>query len=71
VTDRANGFVVALEADMRVDDAEAIANAIRQLRGVIAVKPMVTDGGTCAAVEQARAELRKGLIDVLWPKEKR
>lgn len=33
MTDRINGFWVALEKDTRIDDAEPILNAVRLLRG--------------------------------------
>lgn len=43
MTDRLKGLVVTLERDIREDDAEAIMQAIRQLRGVEAVEPRKAD----------------------------
>lgn len=37
MTDRIKGCVVVFEEDLRVDDAEALLGAIRQLRGVAAL----------------------------------
>ncbi len=41
MTDRHAGYVVALDADMREDDAEAIIAAISMIKGVLAVQPVV------------------------------
>jgi hypothetical protein len=43
VTDRHSGYVVALASDIRDDDAEAIINALRMVRGVISVEPVMAD----------------------------
>ena len=39
MTERYDGFFVSLDRDMRDDDAEHTINAIRQIKGVIAVQP--------------------------------
>lgn len=38
MTKRHAGYVVVLESDIREDDAEEIMNAIRLIRGVVAVQ---------------------------------
>lgn len=43
MTDRHSCYVVALEANMREDDAEAVLNAIRMVRGVLSVQPILAD----------------------------
>lgn len=43
MTDRHSGYIIALDKDIREDDAEAIINAIRMVKGVIAVEPVVND----------------------------
>jgi hypothetical protein len=45
MTDRYNALTVVLEHDIRDDDAEAVANAIRQLRRVLSVSGNVADMG--------------------------
>lgn len=42
MTDRYAGFVVSLREDIREDDAAAVVAAIRQLRGVVAVEPVIS-----------------------------
>jgi hypothetical protein len=41
MTDRIKGFTVALDRDYRDDDVEVIANAIRMIKGVVAVEPSI------------------------------
>ncbi len=45
MTDRHAGYVVTLADDIREDDAKAIITALRMVRGVIAVDPIVADYG--------------------------
>jgi hypothetical protein len=57
VTDHVGGFVVVLEKDIREDDAEATVEAIKQLRGVLTVKPVESGVGAIIARAQARGEI--------------
>lgn len=41
MTDRLRGVVVTFGQDIRVDDAEAILSAIRMIKGVVDVQPVV------------------------------
>jgi hypothetical protein len=41
MTDRHSGYVVTLEKDIREDDAESIINAIRMIKGVSSVAPVI------------------------------
>lgn len=45
MTTRFSGFQVTLKADVREDDAEAIINAIRMIKGVADVRPIETTYG--------------------------
>jgi hypothetical protein len=65
MTDRVKGFVVALEDDLRDDDAEVIAMAIRALRGVAAVTPSIARGEDYMNRAQVLAGLRAKLLEVL------
>lgn len=67
MTDRYNALTVVLDRDIRSDDAEAIINAIRQIRGVLAVDPHVADMADHVAVARVRAELTEKLWGVLHP----
>ena len=68
MTDRINYLTVALEKDTRDDDAEALLNAIRQLRGVADVKPNVVNSGDWLAETRVRQDLADKLWAVLRPK---
>lgn len=67
MTDRYNALVVILDHDIRSDDAEAVINAIKQIRGVLNVKPNVADIESSIATERVMAELTKKLWEVLYP----
>lgn len=41
MTDRHSGYIVTLAEDIREDDAEYILNALRMVKGVASVKPLV------------------------------
>lgn len=68
MTDRYNALTVVLEKDIRDDDAEALLDAIRQLRGVLSVSGNVTDLTAHTAEERAKRELGDKLWQVLYPK---
>jgi nitrate reductase NapAB chaperone NapD len=65
VTDRFSGFVVTLEETLREDHAQETINAIMQIKGVVAVKPIVQNIDIQLAEEHAKHELRQKLWDVL------
>jgi hypothetical protein len=68
MTDRYNTLTVALENDIRDDDAEALISAIKQLRGVLTVTGNVVDGREWLIEQRVRHELEKKLWQVLYPK---
>lgn len=71
MTDRLYSLTVVLDKEYRDDDAEAILDAIRMIKGVAEVSGNVAEPAFYAAHAQARLELRKQLIDVLYPGSKR
>lgn len=62
MTDRVSSFLVTLEQNRREDDAEAILNALRMVKGVIAVEPVKAD----VATQVAEARVSRQLRDRLW-----
>lgn len=62
MTDRVFAYTVILEKETREDDAEAITQAIRMIKGVADVSPMVANAELYFATETARREL----TDKLW-----
>jgi hypothetical protein len=70
VTDRIFAYTVILEREIRADDAEAIENAIRMVKGVAEVTPQVANASDYFAVETARRELGQKIWEVLYPKSR-
>ena len=71
MTDRYNALTVILEKDIREDDAEALLNAIRQLRGVLSVTGNVANLDNHIIEKRVKIELIKKLLDMLREEEKR
>ena len=69
MTTRYSHITIALEADMRDDDAESLLNAIRQLRGVLSVEAQVANPEVWIGTERARERLGQALWEVLYPKQ--
>jgi len=68
MTDRYHSLTVALDRDIRDDDAEPILMAIRMIKGVLSVKPKVADIDSNMAEDRAHRELERKLWDVIYPK---
>lgn len=71
MTKRLSGFVVVLNEDLREDDAQATLDAIRQLRGVIDVRPVEADIDMIVAASRVRSDLIEKLFAVLRPEGSR
>jgi hypothetical protein len=67
MTDRHVGYMVVLEKDTRSDDAEVTLNAIRQIRGVLGVTPVIREGMLQALADRMRMQNEVGsiLIDAM------
>ena len=65
MTDRHAGYVVTLAKDIREDDAEAILTALRMVKGVLSVKPIIADLNLITAQERVRHDLTQKLREVL------
>lgn len=57
MTDRHTAYVVILENDIREDDAEATITALRMVRGVASVQPIVKTTDHIMATERAKYDL--------------
>ncbi len=69
MTDRYYALTVVLEKDMRDDDAECVIEAIRMIKHVKNVKPLIANPHTWMAEERARNEIAKKLWAVLHEKD--
>jgi len=61
MTDRYVGFIVSLEKPIRDDDAEGIQEAIKMIKGVVSIKPVVADAEYFIAREQVKANIKERL----------
>jgi hypothetical protein len=62
VTDRHAGYIVVLAEDIREDDAEeGVLNALRMIKGVASVKPIIADYELHVAEERRDAEWQDAL----------
>ena len=59
MTDTLKGLVVSLNHDIREDDAEDIIQAIRMVKGVANVAPLVSEAGDWVVAERSRREMRE------------
>lgn len=65
MTDRHRGYVVVLENDIREDDAEAVINAMRMIKGVLTVKPIIADAASMIERERVKVEYNLKLHEAL------
>lgn len=69
MTDRLSGYVVTLDRDIRDDDAEVITNAIKMIKGVLSVKPIVANIDTHIGYERAKQEIGQKLFNIFYEKK--
>lgn len=65
MTTRHVGYVVTLENDTREDDAESIVRALRMVKGVVGVEPIVADFAAAAGEMRARMAIVHKLHDLV------
>lgn len=65
MTDRHTAYIVTLEQPTREDDAAATVSALRQIKGVIDVRPVVSDPGQMAGAVRADHSWRNALISLV------
>jgi hypothetical protein len=67
MTDRYCGFAVTLASDLREDDAESTINAIRHIKGVLAVTPVLPDISVSKMIMtiQINKEIRDKLYSII------
>jgi len=70
MTDRYSTLTVALEKDIREDDAQALIDAIRMLRGVADVAGNVYDSAQWLAETRVRRDLGERVLAVVYPNQR-
>ena len=61
MTDRLNGVTVVFEKPIRDDDAEYLINAIRMLKHVVRVEPIIRTGDSELEQIRIKSEIRDKL----------
>lgn len=67
MTDKIHALTVALEVDMRSEDAEPLIAAIRMLRGVISVTTHISEPSLYVIENRVRHNLIEKLLEVMKP----
>lgn len=65
MTTRLKGLVVTFERDIREDDAEGIIEAIRHIRGVLAVANVPTNVDDYIIEARVRNDIERRIFDAL------
>lgn len=65
MTERVKGFLVHLEDDVREDDAEKVADAMKMFEGVVMVEPIPANHHDVINRNRVRKELTDALFDAL------
>lgn len=65
MTDRHSAYIVVLKDDIREDDAQWTINALRMVKGVASVKPVVADWDQHIAHVRVDREWRDRLLKLL------
>lgn len=65
MTDRHAGYLVTLAADLRDTEAEAILNALRMVKGVVGVEPVVSSPELHIARMRVDQRWREKLIELV------
>lgn len=66
MTDRYKGLQVTFSQDIRADDAQALIEAIKMLRGVQDVRPIIADPWEDSTIEiRIKARFRQRILEAL------
>ena len=65
MADRVKGFTVALDKDIRIDDVEFIINAIKMIKGVNNVSPLISDSSDFIARSRYKSEVQEKILKTL------
>lgn len=61
MTDRVKGFTVTLSKEVRIDDFEWIMDAVKMIKGVGNVEPVINDGSEYITLMKRDKEIRDKL----------
>ena len=63
MSNRINGFIVVLDKDYKDEDVEATISAIKQIKGVIGVKPNIVTSNESISKYQTKIEIVNKIYD--------
>lgn len=66
MTERVNGFFVALDHDIRTDDFETIKNAVLAIKHVIGVEENIDSCSLYVAQERFRSDMGSKIVDLIY-----
>lgn len=65
MSDRHQGYIVILGADLREEDSASLIHALRMVRGVLSVEPIVANGGDMIARAREDTRWRDALVKLV------
>ena len=66
MSDRYKGFAVMLDRDVLEDDAQSTLDAIRHIKGVVSVEPVMAEGmSETITIMRAKQEIANVLLNVI------
>lgn len=70
MTDRHAGYVVVLDENIREDDAQVIIDALKMIKGVKTVVPVISTPELAIATSRQRQRVREKLIELIHQLDK-
>jgi hypothetical protein len=67
MSDRHKGYVVTLDASLRDDDSKLVMDAIRMIKGVVSIDPVIDHPGAEIDRQVVRLEFYRKIMDVIFP----
>lgn len=62
MSDKHSGYIVVLDTDVSEEYSAKIIDAIRMIKGVLDIEPVVTDFNTHAALVRASSKMRDKVL---------
>jgi hypothetical protein len=59
------GFAVTMDRDVHPDEAEAIKNALLQIKGVVSVDPIISEAGDIITEMRVKAVIKSELYELI------
>ncbi len=69
MSDRVKGLIVTFEEDVSKEWADRLVDAIKIMKGVVSVKPSITNINDCMSRERVKWELLTKLQNILLDKD--